>query len=326
MHCDWKRKRELLSRILPVVAVLAGGQTGIMADDLPTYQQVSGLQGTVSSIGSDTLNSLMAHWAGAFHQIYPDVQFQIEGSGSSTAEPAIERGIAQLGPISRKMRSEEEEAFARKRGFKPTCLSVALDCVAVYVHKDNPIRGLTLAQVDSIFSKTHNSGLRDILSWGDAGLAGPWADVPITLYGRSPTSGTHAYFKQNALLKGEYKDTLKEQPGSVAVVQSVASDRAGIGYSGIGYKTPGVRALPLAKTEDYPFIEPTFENSLAGAYPLGRTLYVYVAKRPGEPLPRVNTEFFKFVFSKEGQDVAVKAGFGALPHEVLAAQRKLLDD
>ncbi len=326
MRCVWIGKRELFRRILLVGMVLAGCQAELMSDELPSYQQVPELQGTVSSIGSDTLNGLMAHWAGAFHLIYPDVQFQIEGSGSATAEPAIERGIAQLGPISRKMKSEEEEAFAKKRGFKPTCLSVALDCVAVYVHKDNPVPGLTLAQVDSIFSKSHNSGLGDILTWGDAGLAGPWADVPITLYGRSPTSGTHAYFKQNALLKGEYKETLKEQPGSVAVVQSVASDRAGIGYSGIGYKTPGVRALPLAKTEDYPFIEPTLENSLAGTYPLGRTLYVYVAKRPGEPLPRVNTEFFKFVFSKEGQNVAVKAGFGALPHDVLAEQRQLLDD
>jgi phosphate transport system substrate-binding protein len=325
MSCLTRHKQALLWRAVAIVAVLGGGRSALEAGEPPpAYEKVSGLEGNLSSIGSDTLNSLMTHWAEAFRRLYPNVQFQIQGTGSATAPPAIGQGVSQLGPISRKMKSEEEDAFERTRGFKPTCLSVALDCVAVYVHQDNPINGLTMAQLDSIFSKTHKSGLRDMVTWGDVGLTGVWAKLPISLYGRNASSGTYAFFRQNVLLKGEYKDTVKEQPGSAAVVQGVASDRAGIGYSGIGYKIAEVRVVPLAKTEDYPFIEATFANSLAGSYPLGRTLYIYVAKRPGERLPRLNEEFFRFVLSKDGQEIAVRAGYGALPHDEVAKQLELL--
>ena len=154
------------------------------------------------------------------------------------------------------MKPEEEAAFAKNRGFKPTCLSVAMDCVAVYVHKDNPIHGLTMAQLDCIFSKTRKSGYRDIVTWGGTGLTGPWAERPINIYGRNSDSGTYAYFKQKVLLNGDYRDTVREQAGSAAVVQGVATDLAGIGYAGIGYKTPDVRALRLAMTGDDSPAEP----------------------------------------------------------------------
>ena len=227
------------------------------------------MDGSLNSIGSDTLNNLMTYWAEAFNKLYPNVKIQVEGKGSATAPPALTAGTAQLGPMSRKMKPEEEDAFEKKHGFKPTRISVALDCLAVYVHKDNPIKGLTLAQVDGIFSKTHKSGFEDITTWGQVGLTGDWAAMPISLYGRNSASGTYAYFKEHALLKGDYKDTVKEQPGSAAVVNGVAADRAGIGYSGIGYRTSEVRAIPLAKDGKSPLVEPTFANALKGAYPLG---------------------------------------------------------
>jgi len=222
------------------------------------------------------------------------------------------------------MKPEEEDAFEKQHGFRPTRISVALDCLAVYVHKDNPIKGLTLAQVDGIFSKTRKGGSYNITIWGQLGLDGDWASSPISLYGRNSASGTYAYFKEHALLKGDYKDTVKEQPGSAAVVNGVAADRAGIGYSGIGYRTSEVRAIPLAKNGNSPYVEPTFANALKGAYPLGRTLYIYVAKKPGEPMPKLIEEFLRFVLSREGQEIVVKDGYGPLPTKIVEKQLGLL--
>jgi phosphate transport system substrate-binding protein len=290
-----------------------------------SYERTSDLSGNLTSIGSDTLNNLMTMWAEEFVKIYPNVKPQIEGKGSATAPPALTQGTALLGPMSRKMKAEEEDAFEAKRGFKPTRIDVALDCLAVYVNKDNPVRGFTLPQLDSIFSKTRKSGFADIRTWGRVGLEGDWASLPMSLYGRNSASGTYAYFKEHALGKGDYKDTVKEQPGSSSVVQGVAKDRAGIGYSGIGYRTSEVRAVPLAKDGQSPLVEPTFENAIKGAYPIGRTLYIYIAKKPHEPLSPLVKEFLKFVLSKEGQEIVVKDGYGALPVKMIEKNIKMLD-
>jgi phosphate transport system substrate-binding protein len=304
-----------------VTAVACG--TRVLADApqvdpaVKSYEKVSGVSGNLNSIGSDTLNNLMTLWAEGFQKQYPNVKVQIEGKGSATAPPALAEGTAQLGPMSRKMKPEEEDAFEKKHGYRPTQISVALDCLAVYVNRDNPVMGLTLPQLDSIFSKTRKSGYANIETWGQVGLSGDWRNLPMSLYGRNSASGTYGYFKEHALFKGDYKDTVKEQPGSAAVVNAVANDRAGIGYSGIGYKTSEVRAVPLAETHTDPLAAPSFENALNGTYPLGRSLYVYIAKKPGEPLSPLVKEFMKYVLSKEGQEVVVKDGYGALPASVL---------
>ncbi|MCY2992954.1 MAG: phosphate ABC transporter substrate-binding protein [Planctomycetota bacterium] len=291
------------------------------------YEQVSGVSGNLNSVGSDTLNNLMTYWAESFRKLYPTVNIQVEGKGSATAPPALAQGTAQLGPMSRAMKPEEEDAFEKQHGFKPTKISVALDCLAVFVHKDNPVKTLTMQQVDCMFSKTRKSGFADIATWGKVTDQFPadWKSLPISLYGRNSASGTYAFFKEHALLKGDYKDTVKEQPGSAAVINGVANDRAGIGYSGIGYVTSEVRALPLTKKPGEKPAEPTFENALAGKYPLGRTLYIYVAKKPNEPLSPLVQQFFKFVLSRQGQDVVVKDGYGPLPATVIAKQLKLLE-
>jgi phosphate transport system substrate-binding protein len=318
------RRAATLAAALVLVAGAIELARGATPAAVGSYQKVSGVDGNLNSIGSDTLNNLMTYWAESFNRLYPNVKIQVEGKGSATAPPALAEGTAQLGPMSRKMKPEEEDAFERKHGFKPLRISVALDCLAVYVHKDNPIRGFTLAQLDCIFSKTRKSGFQDVGTWGQLGLSGDWASLPISIYGRNSASGTYAYFKEHALLKGDYKDTVKEQPGSAAVVNGVAMDRAGIGYSGIGYKTSEVRAVPLAKTEKDDLAEPTFQNALQGKYPLGRTLYIYVAKKPGQPAPKIVEEFLKFVLSQEGQAVVVKDGYGALPASVVEKQLDLL--
>jgi len=284
------------------------------------YTPVAGVAGNLSSVGSDSLNNLMTYWAEGFKKKYPNVNIQIEGKGSSTAPPALTAGTAQLGPMSREMKGAEVEAFQKKYGFKPTRIGVALDSLAVFVNKDNPIKSLSLDQVDGIFSKTHKSGHADITTWGQLGVTGRLAKMPISLYGRNSASGTYGYFKEHALHKGDFKNTVKEQPGSASVVEGVARDIAGVGYSGIGYTTSGVRAVPLSAKDGSPAAEATYQNVLNGKYPMSRMLYIYVAKQPGKPIPKVVEEFIKYVLSKEGQEIVVKDGYDPLTAKMLEGQ------
>ena len=288
---------------------------------LPEYQRVSGVSGNLNSIGSDTLNNLMTLWAEGFQAIYPNVKIQIEGKGSSTAPPALIEGTAQLGPMSRAMKATEIDAFERKYGYKPTEVRVAIDALAVFVHKDNPIRSLTMQQVDSIFSSTRKAGGQAIQGWGDLGLTGAWATRPLSLYGRNSASGTYGFFKEIALRGGDYQATVKEQPGSSSVVQGISSDLGGIGYSGIGYLASGVRALPLAGSDGTVY-EPSSENCLSSRYPLARFLYIYLNKRPGQPLDTLTAEFLRFVESRPGQEVVVKDGYFPLPAKVAGGEVK----
>jgi phosphate transport system substrate-binding protein len=288
--------------------------------NLPEYTKTDGVGGNLNSVGSDTLNNLMTFWAEEFKRIYPNVKPQIEGKGSSTAPPALIEGTAQLGPMSRMMKKEEIEKFETKYGFQPTAVGVALDCLAVYVNKDNPVRELSCPELDAIFSQTRKGGLANIAEWGQVGAGGNWARKPISLYGRNSASGTYGYFKQHALFKGDFKDTVKEQPGSAAVVQGITQDRAGIGYSGIGYITSGVETLAISRKQGEKAYLPTYENAMAGHYPLARMLYVYVVKEPHQPLPPLVREFLRFVLSRQGQEVVIKDGYLPLPAPVAAQQ------
>ena len=286
---------------------------------LPEYQKASGVSGNLSSVGSDTLANLMTLWAEEFKRTYPNVNIQIQAAGSSTAPPALTEATSNLGPMSRKMKDKERDAFEKKYGYKPTAIPVAIDALAVYVNKENPIAGLTIPQIDAIMSSTRKCGYdTDIKSWGDTGLAGSWAAKPIQLYGRNSVSGTYGYFKKKALCKGDYKSNVNEQPGSASVVQSVTSSLNGIGYSGIGYKTSGVKAVPLAKKPGQPFVAATPENAVSGKYPLARFLYVYVNKQPNKPLAPLEQEFIKMVLSQAGQKVVIKDGYIPLPAKVVA--------
>jgi phosphate transport system substrate-binding protein len=277
---------------------------------LPEYRPVSGISGSLKSIGSDSLNNLMTLWAEGFQAQYPNVKIEIEGKGSSTAPPALVAGTAHFGPMSRPMKNQELDDFEKKYGYPPTAFRVAVDALAVYVHKDNPIECMSLQQVDAVFSKTRQGGLdRSLSTWGELGLAGEWAGKPISLYGRNSASGTYGYFKEVALFKGDYKDEVKEQPGSSTVVQGVASDKYGIGYSGIGYKTADVRAVPISAEPGGECFEPTAENAYAGDYPIARFLYVYTNRDPNRALEPLRAEFVRFVFSRPGQAATIKDGY-----------------
>ncbi|MBC8287682.1 MAG: phosphate ABC transporter substrate-binding protein PstS family protein [Nitrospinae bacterium] len=286
----------------------AYGEPVTVDSKLSTYSKQEGVSGSISSVGSDTLNNLMTLWSEKFKQFYPNVNIQVEGKGSSTAPPALISATAQLGPMSRGMKQKEIDAFESKFGYKPTPIRVAVDALAVFVNKDNPIKGLNMGQIDALFSKSRRRGHKEIKTWGDLGITGNWADRPISAYGRNSASGTYGFFKKLVMKKGDYKDTVKEQPGSASVVQSVSVDPFSAGYSGIGYKTSSVRALPLAESGTN-FVEPSAENSLTGEYPLARFLYIYVNKAPGKSLDPLTREFVTMILSKEGQQVVVKGGY-----------------
>jgi phosphate transport system substrate-binding protein len=283
---------------------------------LPDYQAASGISGNLSSVGSDTLANLMTLWAEDFNRSYPNVNIQIQAAGSSTAPPALTEGTSNLGPMSREMKDDEVEAFEDKHGYKPTAIPVAVDALAVLVNKDNPVKGLTMEQVDGIFSSTNKcGGSASIENWGDAGVAA-WGAKSIQLYGRNSVSGTYGYFKEHALCKGDFKSNVNEQPGSASVVQSVTESVNGIGYSGMGYSTSGVRLVPLAKKGSTAFVEATPENALNGTYPLTRYLFVYVNKKPNQPLAPLEYEFIKMVLSKTGQQSVIKDGYIPLPAKI----------
>ncbi|WP_257254947.1 MULTISPECIES: PstS family phosphate ABC transporter substrate-binding protein [unclassified Endozoicomonas] len=318
-----------LKALITTIALVTGMQAASASQidaEIPTYKKASGVSGNLSSVGSDTLANLMTLWAEDFKREYPNVNVQIQAAGSSTAPPALTEGTSNIGPMSRKMKDKELEAFEKKHGYKPTAVPVAIDALAVFVNKDNPIKGLTMAQVDAIFSSTRKcGGDKDISTWGGVGLEGAWKNRSIQLYGRNSVSGTYGYFKKKALCKGDFRNNVNEQPGSASVVQSVSASVNGIGYSGIGYQTSSVRTVPLAKKAGQPFVEATPANAVNNSYPLSRFLYVYVNKQPNKKLPPLEGEFLKMVLSQQGQEVVVKDGYIPLPAKVVEKYLSELD-
>lgn len=320
-------RKTLAAFAVSAMAAVVGAEAPVQVDPaLPAYVKVSGVSGTLNSIGSDTMNNLMTLWAEGFAKFYPNVKVQVEGKGSSTAPPALISQTAQVGPMSRAMKESERDQFEARFGYKPTEIRSAIDALAVYVNKDNPIASLSLPQVDAIFSKTRRLGYPNELKlWGDLGLTGPWANRRISLYGRNSASGTYGFFKEHALGNGDFKDEVKEQPGSASVVQGVTEDIAGIGYSGIGYRTSGVKAVALSLREGEPPVAATAENVYDGRYPLARFLYIYVNRAPGQPLAPLVREFLKFVLSKEGQEIVIKDGYLPIPASVVMEERKKIE-
>jgi len=306
------------------VAIVSTAQAANIAVDsnLPKYVKSSdAVAGTAKFVGSDTMVNLATFWGEGFKAVYPNVKVEIEGKGSATAPPALIEGTSTFGPMSRPMKPEEASKFESKFGYKPASFGIAIDTLAVFVHKDNPLKSLTLKQVDAIFSKTRNGkNDKEIKTWGDLGLTGEWKDKPISLYGRNSASGTYGYFKEHALFKGDFKDTVKEQPGTAGVVLGVTNDKYGIGYSGVGGLTSGVKPLPLAAEGDDP-VEPKPEYAYDGTYPLSRALLIYVNLKPGTELDPLRREFIKYMLSKQGQEDVIKDGY--LPVTAKMAEKSL---
>lgn len=299
------------SVIAASVATAQSKGTAAVSDSLPDYKAVEGVSGTIKSIGSDTMNNVMAHWGESFKKFYPGTTLQVEGKGSSTAPPALIEGQAQFGPMSREMKKSEIDEFEKKYGYKPTGLRTAIDCLAIYVHKDCPLNEISMDQALKVFSVAGPEMTWDQLGVTDEAYKGK----PVSLYGRNSASGTYGYFKEHVLQKKDFKSNVKEQPGSSGVVQGVASDKFGMGYSGIGYKTADVKFLKVSE-KGSKAVAPSAETAYSGEYPIARFLWVYTnydAKKTIDPL---RAEFIKLIFSKTGQEGVLKDGFIPVTPEI----------
>lgn len=300
----------------PSEAASASGAPAEVAVDanLPPYEAVDGIEGRITTVGSDTMNNLLALWVEGFKRRYPRVEFEVEAKGSSTAVPALIAGASTFGPMSRDLKPKETDDFQAKFGYKPTQIATSIDMLAVFVNKDNPLKSLSLPQVDAIFSKTRKLGYaQDITNWGELALGDAWADRAISLYGRNAASGTYGYFKDHVLGGGDFKDAVKEQPGSSSVVQAVGSDAGAIGYSGIGFRTADVRALPLSAEDGEEPVVAEPANAFSGRYPLARYLWLTLNYKPGSELPPLEREFVKYVLSRDGQQQVIEDGYLPLP-------------
>ena len=315
----------LLVILLGYVPVVASALADELHSNIPAYEPVRGISGNLSSVGSDTLATLMMLWGQQFSRFYPGVNIQIQAAGSSTVPPALTQSTANIGPVSRELQAGEIEAFEARYGYQPTAVPVAIDALAVFVHQDNPLPGLTLSQLDSLFSANRRCGSsRAIDTWGDMGLGGVWERRPIQRFGRNSVSGTYDYFREIVLCGGDFNKAVNEQTGSASVVSSVGASSNAIGYSGIGYRTSSVRVLPLARDATSPYVVATAENAIAGIYPLARMLYVYINKAPNRQLPPIEREFLDMILSQEGQTVVRRDGYIPLPVRVIDLARREL--
>lgn len=276
---------------------------------LAAYKFSPGPSGQLKSVGSDTMNNLMLQWTEKFKTYYKGVRTEVEGQGSSKAMPALIEGAASFGPMSRDAKSNEVSEFEKKFGYPPVLLPTAVDLLAIYVHRDCPLESLTLEQADSIFSSTRKLGGQPIVTWGQLGLTGEYEKQPIALFGRNAASGTYGFFKEQVLGNGDFLDTVNEQPGSTAVISSIGENKFAMGYSGIGYRTAAVKPIKLAAKKGSVASEPSAENAYNGNYPLARYLYLAMNYKPKSKLEPLRREFLKFIYSREGQELAIKDGY-----------------
>ncbi len=313
--------------VLAGACLLLCASAGVMsssaqAEDRPTlspalkpYVKVDGVSGTLTSVGSGSLNKLMALWAEGFRRYYPGAQIQVENKGASASTIALLDGTAHITPMSRMMEESELAQFQAKLGYRPTAYAVAVDALVFYIHKDNPIQGLTMEQVEEIFSKAPRYRITPITKWDELDLVDHWTGVSINLYGLPHITATHEFLRTHILHDGEFKPGVNEEASSQSVVQKVAADPYGLGYGGSESLAPGVRMVPLADSEFSPYVEPTVQNIMNRRYPLRRYLYIYVNQTPrkilkgSKPLPPVIREFLRYAFSQEGQAEVTKSGY-----------------
>jgi phosphate transport system substrate-binding protein len=286
---------------------------------LTKKESLAGVYGSISSVGSDTLATLISLWSEQFKTVYPHVKFQIQASGSATAPQALTQGTATIGPMSRALTATEISRFTQKYGYPPTTLIVAVDAIAVYVEKNNPLQSLTLQEVDALFSVTRFCGSSNkIDTWTDIGVTKFGENREVLLYGRNSASGTYDLFKKQVLCEGDFKATVNELPGSSSVVLSIASSVGGLGYAALGQFDENVKALSISTEIDgkNDYIEPNTDNITSGRYPFSRYLYIVVNKPPDQQLPVLERAFLTFILSDEGQVMVNKNGYYSISKEL----------
>ncbi len=310
----------------------AGGPTVDPA--IEPYTNHNGLHGKLSIAGSDTMRPLISKLSAQFLSLHPGAQIAVEGTGSTAAIREFLLGLSyqrrgdkvqsrgtggsntvELLASSRQLTEDEQKGFESNYGYQALEVPIAMDAVAIYVHKDNPIQHLTLTQIDGIFGKDHKRGQVAINNWSQIGLLdAPLAQQPIHPYGRDKRSGTREFFKHVALKDGDLIDTVMEQPGSASEIIAIAQDPLAVGYAGAGFSISDVRQVPIAMQSDQNAYLPSVDTVTSGTYPLGRALYLYVKKNPKEKLDPFVAEFLSFVNSRQGQETVARASFYPLTH------------
>ncbi|MCC2642950.1 MAG: putative Phosphate transporter, periplasmic phosphate-binding protein [Nitrospira sp.] len=319
----------LLGALNIVQAEQSGPFAGLLVDpSLERYRPKTQISGGFKVQGSDTMHALMRRLVLDFQSRQPKIAIDLKSGGSTKAiaefllPPQPGRIVVKeerakqslLVSSSRELMDSEMKQFSLQRGYEPLAIPIAVDAVALYVHKDNPLTGLTLAQADAVFSMARHRGYeQDIKSWGNLGLGNGWENAPIQLYGRDRKSGTRAFFQEHVLAGGDFKPTMHEEPGAASVILALSRDQLGIGFSGIGLQASNVRIVPLAESEGMPLITPSTATVADQTYPLHRLLYLYFDKAPGATLPPAVQEFLEYVKSREGQEAVARAGFYPLP-------------
>lgn len=277
---------------------------------IPVYTAQETVSGTFKIAGSDTMKPLIEAWVGDFVRRHPGLKIAVAGAGSQTGLEALLAHQTEIAAMSRRMTAVEISVFVKEYGFEPTEVPVANDALAVFVHKDNPIRGLSLDELDAIFCRERRRGLSyDIDSWGLVGLVDEWFEAPIRLYGRNGKSGTSYLFREEVCKGGTFRPHLVNAQGSASVVLDLTKDPQGIGFSAIGYRTSMVRPVPIASVKGGRYVEPNFQTAMDGSYPLRRNLYLYIAKAPKTSAPPYLSELVRFALSAQGQQAALDHGY-----------------
>ena len=302
---------------------------------LTHYSPKKQVSGAFKVQSSDALYPLFTRLSVDFQRFQPKVSINVKkGNAKAVGEflqPPLNRQATgsfpgrimmiddrpssfELLATTHQLSDAETKEFVAQHGYEPTAVPVAVEAVALYVHKDNPIPGVTLDQVDAIFSSTRKRGTKaDISQWGQLVTADSWKDLPVQLYGREKQSIARAFVKEYGLAGGEFKSGIHEDHGPASVVFAVSRNPMGIGYSAIGLHTSNVRTVPIAEKEGMPFVLPTPETVADQTYPLRHALYLYFDKTPTKHLPDAVQEFLTFIISREGEDAMLKAGLFPLP-------------
>jgi len=303
----WIRKRLGISSVVVLLACCLEARAG---EDLPQYVQVEGVKGTLVTEGSTLGNLFFAACRDEFVKLYPQFVLKPNLRGSSAAPKALADGKCQVGVMSRPMSVEEAAAFKKKVGYDATGINFGHGPLVIWVNKYNPIakRGLTLQELDAIFSRTRKRGGKRIRTWGDLGLTGRWKEMPIVTYAPRKESGDHTFFKVEVLAGGEFAASVKIQPGPSAIANGVGADFGGIGFAGVAFGTKRTVWTPVAKQAGGRFVEPTRENTISKTYPLTRVFYAYIDKKPGASVPLLVREFLAYCVSDEGQEILRRAG------------------
>ncbi len=310
----------------PALLAAIASERIVVDPNLPAFQRIDNVSGKLTSIGSSALTQLLNRWGDDLKRLYPNLAFDITGGGSGSAPPALNEAKADLAPMSRPMNATERAAFQAKFGYPPTQITVGVDALAIYVNKNNPLKQISLRELDAIYSASRKRGASEVTTWGQLGLTGQWANQTINVFGPNTTQGMYTLFRADVLQGGDYRYEMRSEPVASAIVQGVGADDAAIGFASHVFASVRARPLALSLEPNGPAIEPTQTSAASGEYPLARNFYIYINRKPGTPLSPALAAFVSFVCSKQGQHIAVELGHYPLPaalseKECLSASR-----